>query len=251
MFSIVIPTYKRDEDLAECLESIKKNTTLPYEVIVLHAGMQSTEKVCEKYGVNSVPDNARKNGKRVKSLWAIINDGIKLAKYDYVLYLNDDCLVLPEWDKIAADYFSDNNTGLLVLRTKGIDNNPEFRIGKTLYNFPCANYAIINKKSEIYFDEKYDWYYGDADIPLQFALTSSFKIKETAENMIIHNHKIDESRKEHDQNMRAVLKDQYRCTIKWAGCYRKDSKLVKKYPLRFYKQFKAIIHFYYDILIKR
>ena len=65
MFSIVIPTYKRDEDLAECLESIKKNTTLPYEVIVLHAGMQSTEKVCEKYGVNSVPDNARKNGVKV------------------------------------------------------------------------------------------------------------------------------------------------------------------------------------------
>lgn len=41
MFSIIIPTYKRDEDLTECLESIQANTSQLVEVIVLHPNQSS------------------------------------------------------------------------------------------------------------------------------------------------------------------------------------------------------------------
>jgi len=229
MFSIVIPTYKRDDDLEECLESIRANTKLTVEIIVLHGGFETTEKICQKYEAISMLDNARKDGKRVKGLWAIINDGIRAAKYDYVMYLNDDCLVMPDWDKTAAKYFEeDDKLGLLVLKSKGIGQNPEFRIAEGGYGFPCANYAILNKKAKILFDEHYDWFYGDADIPLEFAYSSVYKVKTTSENMVIHNHKVDENRKEREMGKDVFDPDFKYYEDKWRYFRRKEDKLIKK-----------------------
>lgn len=229
MFSIVIPTYKRDEDLQECLESIRANTKLPVEILVLHGGFESTENICKKYDAISMLDNARKDGKRVKGLWAIINEGIKAAKYDYVMYLNDDCLVLPDWDKNAAKYFEENsNLGLLVLKTKGIGQDPSFRIAEGGYGFPCANYAILNKKTGFLFDEHYDWFYGDADLPLQIAYFSDYNIKCSDENMVVHNHKIDENRKEHEDGKDVFDPDFKYYEDKWRYFKRKGDKLVRK-----------------------
>ena len=106
---------------------------------------------------------------------------------------------VPDWDKHAAKYFEeDSKLGLLVLKTKGIGQDPNFRVIKGGYDFPCANYAILNKKANILFDENYDWFYGDADLPLEMAYKTDFHIKCSEENMIIHNHKIDENRQEHE-----------------------------------------------------
>ena len=251
MFTIVIPTYNRDSDLEECLISIKNNTVLPYEVIVLHSGQQSTTAICEKCGAKSVFDNARKNGKRVKTLWAIINDGIKLAKYDYVMYLNDDCLVMPDWDTIASKYFKDEKTGLLILKSKGIGNIPYFRIQDTpIIGLPCANYAIINRKAGILFDENYDWYYGDSDISAQFAANSSFLIKTTAEDMVIHNHKIDINRKEHDGRQIQILNDVYRFKLKWCGYKLSGLKLKRKFIFLFIFTMGNTIFIYIIKLVK-
>lgn len=227
MFSIVIPTYKRDEDLEECLKSIRENSTdKNIEVIVLHGGFDSTAAVCEKYGALSVLDHARENGKRVKSLWAIINDGIKMAKSQYVLYLNDDCLVMPGWDTICAKYFKDKKTGLLVCRAKGIGQNPNFRIIRTLFfDFPCANYAILNKETGILFDEKYNWYWGDADYPLELAFRTDYKIAESTEDLVIHNHKIDESRIEHNTSPNLIKDEEYH-RKKWDGFKRVGDRVV-------------------------
>lgn len=232
MFSVVIPTYKRDDDLEACLKSIRENTSYDVEIIVPCSCDDSTVAVCEKYGAKAVADNARKNGKRIKSLWAILNDGIKMAANDLVLYLNDDCLVLPEWDKIAEKYFSDGETGLLVLKTKGIGQHPEFRVIPAKYDFPCANYAIINRRAEIFFDERYDWFYGDADLPLQFAFKSALKIKTTTENMVIHNHRIDEERNVHEGHIDESNPDEDSFELKWCGFKRIGDRLVEKNLLK-------------------
>lgn len=227
-FSVIIPTYNRDQDLDECLESLKKNSIYKNEIIVLYNLNEKTKAICDKYGVKSVFDNARKDGKRVKGLWAILNEGIKAASNDCVMYLNDDCLVLPEWDKIAEQYFEKNrNLGLLVLKTKGIGQDPEFKVIKSLFGFPCANYAILNKKSGIYFDEQFDWFWGDADYPLEFAKNSTMDIDETSENMIIHNHKVDENRKINEDDA-ATLAAQKVFNDKWINYRRKGNRLVRE-----------------------
>lgn len=232
MISIIIPTYKRDEDLEECLQSIRDNTSLPVEVIVLHGGFESTDAICKKYNVISMKDNARKDGKRVLSLWGIINEGIRAAKNDLVMYLNDDCLLLPDWDKTVAKYFNeDDKLGLLVLKTKGIGQDPVFKIQEAAYGFPCANYAVLNRKCGILFDESYDWFYGDADLPLEIAYKTDYKIKATEENMVIHNHKIDENRKEHEGTINVYNPDQIFFENKWRYFRRKGNRLVKKTPV--------------------
>lgn len=227
MFSIVIPTYKRDDDLCSCLQSLKENTVYPYEVIVLHPGTESTIALCRQFGAREMYDNARQNGKRIKSLWAIINDGIRAAFYDYVLYLNDDCLVLPQWDVIAKTYFDNPRLGLLVLKTKGIGQDPFFQVIQTLYGYPCANYAIINKKAGILFDEQYDWFWGDADIPLSFASMSKYKIASTTENMIIHNHRIDDTRLSNENSGKNTADENY-FQRKWEHYKRHGDYLKKK-----------------------
>ncbi|MBO5608317.1 MAG: glycosyltransferase family 2 protein [Treponema sp.] len=252
MFSIVIPTYKRDQDLTECLESIRANTSLPVEILVLHGGFDSTREICEKYGAVSMLDHARENGKRVRGLWAIINEGIRAAKYDYVMYLNDDCLVLPDWDKIAASYFYKNDRlGILVLKSKGIGQVQEFRVVHQANGLPCANYAILNKKTNSYFDEKYNWFYGDPDIVCEIAAHTDYDIEETSENMVIHNHKLDETRVSNENKKQELIDSTY-FEKKW--CFYKVSesnalKLVKKNIIAaLYKYFKISLKFMLDLI---
>ncbi len=247
-FSIIIPTYNRDQDLEECLESIKMNSAYKNEVIVLYNMNEKTKAICDKYGAKSVFDNARKDGKRVKGLWSILNEGLKAAENDFVMYLNDDCLVLPEWDKIAEQYFTKNpNLGLLVLKTKGIGQIQEFRVGYLGPDYPgipCANYAILNKKSNHFFDDNIQWNYGDADIALQFAADEKFVIECTEENMIIHNHKIDNNRIEHDSDMIANWLDERYFNLKWCE-YLFTTDGAKKYSsfIHFIKRVRCQITF--------
>ena len=84
MVSIVIPTYSNSKGLKECLESIKKYTT-GCEVIVV---------------ANGAPEETRP----MATLWfdnplgyaKAVNAGIKAAKGDYIVLLNDDCVLLPQ-----------------------------------------------------------------------------------------------------------------------------------------------------------
>ena len=121
MISIIIPTFNRNVQLKQCIQSIRDNSAFENEIIVLHPFVdQQTIDLCNEMKVNHQNDNSRVNGKRVKSLWGIINDGIELASFSKVCWLNDDCLVLKDWDKYALNYF-ENSIGLVILKTKGLD----------------------------------------------------------------------------------------------------------------------------------
>ena len=45
-FSIIIPTYNRDEDLEECLKSLKEKSSYENEIIVLY-NLNEKTKACE------------------------------------------------------------------------------------------------------------------------------------------------------------------------------------------------------------
>ena len=233
-FSIVIPTYKRDSDLEACLCSLRKNSRKEHEIIVLYDMNNATKTICDRYAAVSLYDNARRKGTMIRSLWAIINDGIRHAKNAHVMYLNDDCLVMPGWDEIADSYFDSNlQLGLLILKTKGISNNSSFRVvhPQLFPNLVCANYAIINRRAGLFFDEHFFWYHGDSDISLQFARQNLYSVTCTEENMIIHNHRIDDNRRKHDSDIVKNNKDILYYLVKWCGYEEKDKHLYKR-PLK-------------------
>ena len=96
--SIVIPTYQHCDDLLKpCLESIIKNSDLSkLEILIVANGCTDNTK---EY-VNSL-------GSPFRLIWSdeplgytkATNVGIKEAKSDHIMLLNNDCIILDYWEK--------------------------------------------------------------------------------------------------------------------------------------------------------
>ena len=86
MVSIIIPTYTNHKGLIECLESVKKYTDMSQAEIIVVA--------------NGAPEETRP----LATLWfdkplgyaKAVNEGVKVAKGEYIVLLNDDCVLLPQ-----------------------------------------------------------------------------------------------------------------------------------------------------------
>jgi FkbM family methyltransferase len=112
-YSIVIPTYNHCTDLLKpCIESIKSNTDLSQvEIIIVANGCtDNTEQYVKTLG---------KPFKLIKYKQALgypkaVNEGIKKAKGEYVVLLNNDTIILGNnWLQLLTDPFdNDANTGI-------------------------------------------------------------------------------------------------------------------------------------------
>lgn len=214
MLSVVIPTYNRNNDLAACLASIRENSREANEIIVLSPSDDvELKEICDANRARLINDGSRVYGRRTKSLWEVINLGIDEATSDSVVWLNDDCVVLPEWDRIIERYLT-NDVGLVVLRTKGINNSPEFRTIEADFGVPCANYAVLRKSIGVRFDTGYNWFYGDADISLEILHSSDFRVVATEEGLVVHVHRQDENRIRNESSPKARA-DEARFVEKW------------------------------------
>jgi len=95
--SVIIPTYKREKDLNECLNSIIIQTNLPKEVIVVDNNNDGkTENLISnlknEFGKHGVLLRYIKN-QRENSLTAARNIGIKNSIGDIILFLDDDIIL--------------------------------------------------------------------------------------------------------------------------------------------------------------
>jgi len=90
-YSIVIPVFNRPEEVDELLESLTKQTLKNFEVIIVEDGsVRRCDNIIDRYREqldiqyfeipNSGPGPAR-------------NAGAKLAKYDYLVFFDSDCII--------------------------------------------------------------------------------------------------------------------------------------------------------------
>ena len=94
MISIVICTLNEQNYLPKLLDSIKLQTELKYEVIVVDAGSEDrTEEVAKEYLLNGMPLNFI-SSKGVRNISAQRNIGARNAQYERLLFLDAD-VVLP------------------------------------------------------------------------------------------------------------------------------------------------------------
>lgn len=96
-FSIIIPTYKRPDDLKKCLESILVQTVVPLEVIVVdNADYFETEQLinnsCEKFVENSINIKYIKNGNS-NSANIARNIGADHSIGEILLFIDDDIIL--------------------------------------------------------------------------------------------------------------------------------------------------------------
>ncbi len=98
--SVIIPTYKRSEDICRSVDSVLNQTMIECEAIVVDDNGVGTSEgnatalVMKKYEGNSrvvyLQHEVNKNGSAAR------NTGIRTAKGDYIAFLDDDDAYLPE-----------------------------------------------------------------------------------------------------------------------------------------------------------
>lgn len=94
--SIIVPIYNAELYLQNCLESIQKQTTKDYELLLINDGSQdNSEIICTEYAQadKRVKVFAQKNS----GVSAARNRGIREASGDYIAFIDAD-------DTVASDY---------------------------------------------------------------------------------------------------------------------------------------------------
>ena len=105
--SLVIPTYKRQADLHECLRSVFDLQFPPDEVIVVDSNsMDGTEELKNSFPIKFVSIKERSRERA-------LNLGISSASGDIVAFLDDDVVICKEWlDEIMEPYANSNVGGV-------------------------------------------------------------------------------------------------------------------------------------------
>ncbi|MCH8904643.1 MAG: glycosyltransferase [Bacteroidetes bacterium] len=93
-FSIIIPTWNNLGFLKLCIQSVLKNSTFKHQIIChVNDGSDGTyawvkeQQLDHTYSTENI------------GICKALNQASKMAKTDYIVYLNDDMYVCPEWDK--------------------------------------------------------------------------------------------------------------------------------------------------------
>jgi glycosyltransferase involved in cell wall biosynthesis len=105
MISVVIPTYNEQENIAQCLVSLR-HQTVPrneYEIIIVDGGSKDqTREIAQKYADLVFIQTSRKVG-------GARNDGIMVAHGEVVATTDADCIIPPTWLETIKNGFEDNN----------------------------------------------------------------------------------------------------------------------------------------------
>lgn len=120
--SIIIPTYQRIAALLDCIESILQNTGRHlYEIIIVD---DNDDRTISTHIEKHLPTTAKikyfRNRKRRGPAYSR-NKGLKQAKYRYIAFLDDDCLVPPSWITDILSFFEkDKKENVVGVRGKTI-----------------------------------------------------------------------------------------------------------------------------------
>lgn len=98
-FSIIIPSWNNIDYLKLCLNSIRKNSDLNHQIIIIlnEANDGSLEWVQEQSDIDYI--HAKEN----IGICYGLNSTRSLIKAEYILYANDDMYFLPHWDSFLID----------------------------------------------------------------------------------------------------------------------------------------------------
>ncbi len=150
-FSILIPTWNNLDYLRLCIESIYKNSRFKHQIIIhVNEGNDGTVDWLKEQKISFT-----RTGSNVGICFGL-NLARTLVETDYILYMNDDMYVLPDWDKYLLEEIEKIGRKMFFLSATMIEprtNNPaalEFDAGDDLNTFDedklLANYAKLEKK---------------------------------------------------------------------------------------------------------
>ena len=152
-FSIIIPSWNNLPYLQLCIESIRKNSFYPHQIIVhVNEGADGTKEWLQKQHLDytSSPENI--------GICKAVNKAATLANHKFLVYMNDDMYALPNWDKALAKAIASCGEELFMFSATMIEPRPtgnkvviNANFGESLEDFEES--ALL--KSDL---KKDDWY---------------------------------------------------------------------------------------------
>jgi glycosyltransferase involved in cell wall biosynthesis len=119
-FSILIPTWNNIEFLKLCIRSIRTHSTVPHEIIIhVNEGTDGTLDWVKNEGLKHTHSSAN------SGVCIAMNKMAKLAESRYILYLNDDMYVLPEWDNLLKQEIESLPDDMFYLSSTSIEAKPQ------------------------------------------------------------------------------------------------------------------------------
>lgn len=110
MFSILLPTWNNLEFLKLCVDSIRKNSTVPLQIIVhVNDGADGSLDWVRQQGLDHTYSPAN------IGICHAVNLAATLARHDYIVYLNDDMYCCPGWDLRLQERIANLDTDLFLL----------------------------------------------------------------------------------------------------------------------------------------
>lgn len=94
-FSVIVPVYKAERYIAQCIESVLKQTFSDFELILVDDGSpDKSGEICDSYAKmdSRIHVLHKKNG----GVTAARGDGLRIATGDYVLFLDSDDYYTPD-----------------------------------------------------------------------------------------------------------------------------------------------------------
>jgi len=117
--SVIIPAYNA-EYIREAIDSVLNQTFKDFEIIVIDDGStDNTPNILKSYG-NKIRWKSQEN----KGSASATNEGIKMAKSEYIAYIDADDVCLPERLEIQIKYLDEHpDVGLVYTDFYQIDEN--------------------------------------------------------------------------------------------------------------------------------
>ncbi|MEO6547870.1 MAG: glycosyltransferase [Ferruginibacter sp.] len=116
MFSIIIPTWNNLSYLKLCVESIRKHSTLPCQVILhINDGSDGTLSWAIEQGIEFTHTVTN------QGICIGVNMAARKVVNDYIIYMNDDMYCCPGWDTYLAEEISGLTTDKFMISATMIE----------------------------------------------------------------------------------------------------------------------------------
>ncbi len=222
--SIVIATYRRCDRLQRCVAGIRRNVTIPHEIIVVGtgAGDGTDEWLVAQSDIRFIREYTREGATKA------YNRGFRAAAGTYVLWLNDDSYPLPGAVEAAVEMIERPDlprVGMIAFyhnldrEWNRLDSIEHDGVIYSIYNVrgvPYANFGLIRKElleRVGYLDERYYFCAWDPDLSLKVQRDAGLQVLGCRAALVYHEELIDE-RKSEDLE-RVVNEDNARLFEKW------------------------------------
>ncbi len=221
--SIVIPTYNRVDCLRRCIDRVRRNVTVPSEVIVIDGGSTdgAREWLADQLDLRVILEPRREGAVRA------FNKGFRAATGHYVLWLNDDSFPLrgaveaavamierPDLSDVGmvAFYHQWHNERNVLDRVSHEGESYELCHvrGYAYANFGLLRRSLLERVG--FADERFYFFGFDPDLSLKLQIGEGLKVF-GCRQALIHHDELHDDRKKSDLDVGA--EDNEKLFAKW------------------------------------